>query len=87
MRGTAVKRVAEQGVIFDKAYIPAVVCAPSRSAQAMALDYEVSPVTGNGMCVPLEMDTYFERLQKAGYFTIMTGNIRMFAAPCFMISL
>jgi arylsulfatase A-like enzyme len=40
----------------------------------MALDYEGSPVTGNGLCVPLEMDTYFERLQKAGYFTIMTGK-------------
>jgi len=74
MRGTANKRVAEQGVRFDKAYIPAAVCAPSRSAVAMALDYEVSPVTGNGMCVPLEMDTYFERLQQVGYFTIMTGK-------------
>jgi len=74
MRGTAVKRVMEQGVRFDKAYIPSPVCAPSRSAVALAVDYEVSPVKVNGKEVPEDWDTYFERLQKVGYFTIMTGK-------------
>jgi len=42
-------------------------------------DYDFSPVTRNGQEVPHDMDTYFERLQDVGYFTMMTGkdHIRM----------
>jgi hypothetical protein len=74
MRGTAIQRVMERGVRFDKAYVPSPVCAPSRSAVALARDYDVSPVSRNGQEVPHDLDTYFERLQDAGYFTMMTGK-------------
>jgi len=74
MRGAAVKRIAKQSASFEKAYIPGVFVHRPRSAQAMALDYVVSPVAVNGMCVPLEMDTYFKRMQKAGYLTIVIGK-------------
>jgi len=78
-RGTVIKRVMEKGVRFDKAYSPAPVCGPSRSSVAVARDYDVTPVTRNGQEVPYDMDTYFERLQDVGYFTMMTGkdHIRM----------
>jgi len=79
MRGSAIKRIWDKGVMFDKAYVPSPVCAPSRSALAMARDYDVSPVRRNPQEVPHDVDTYFERLQDAGYFTMMSGkdHIRM----------
>jgi len=73
-RGTVVKKVAEKGVRFDKAYSPAPVCGPSRNTWSVGRDYDFSPVMRNGQEAPHDMDTYFERLQDVGYFTLMTGK-------------
>jgi len=75
MRGTVVNRITAKGVRFDKAYSPAPVCAPSRSAMAMAMSYEESPVKRNGLGVPsFDFQTFYTSLRNAGYFIMGAGK-------------
>jgi len=66
---------AARGTRFQHAYVPAPVCAPSRSALAAGREYDHAGVPDNfSNDYPINQTTFYTQLQKAGYHTMMTGK-------------
>lgn len=63
------------GTRFTQAYVPAVVCAPSRSCMASLREYDRAGTATNGANdYNVTIPTYFSALQAAGYHTMTTGK-------------
>jgi len=69
------RALQEGGTRFTQAYVPAVVCAPSRSCMASLREYDKAGTATNGANdFNVEIPTYFSALQRAGYHTMSTGK-------------
>ena len=74
-----VAALARRGVTFAQAYVPAPLCAPSRSCLAAGRDYDESVnstgVSGNGYDYNVSTPTFYKQLRDtAGYWTMSTGK-------------
>lgn len=67
--------LAARGVRFAKAYSASPVCAPSRACLASGRNYDECGVPSNGANYPLSQDTYYLRLQAAGYYVGSCGKL------------
>jgi len=68
------KAWAEHGVRFTQAYVPAPVCAPSRSCLASGREYDHTKVPSNGFDFPSDVTTFYDVLRAHGYHTMTTGK-------------
>lgn len=64
-----------RGTRFAKAYSASPVCAPSRACLACGRNYDQCGVPSNGANYPLAQDTYYHRLQAAGYYVGACGKL------------
>jgi arylsulfatase A-like enzyme len=73
-----VAALAARGVHFTQAYVPAPVCAPSRSCLASARDFDdqaaSAGVPTNMHDYNIKVPTFYKQLQEAGYWTMTTGK-------------
>jgi len=73
-----IARLAAEGTRFSQAYVPAPVCAPSRSCLASARDYDDQVATAgvptNSHDYNITTPTFYHQLRKAGYHTMVTGK-------------
>ena len=75
LRLPVLNSLQERGTRFTQAYVPAVVCAPSRSCMASLREYDkAGTATNNANDYDVSIPTYFSALQKAGYHTMSTGK-------------
>eukprot|EP01062_Namystynia_karyoxenos_P077796 TRINITY_DN790_c0_g1_i1.p1 TRINITY_DN790_c0_g1~~TRINITY_DN790_c0_g1_i1.p1 ORF type:complete len:522 (+),score=113.22 TRINITY_DN790_c0_g1_i1:79-1644(+) len=74
LRLPVTKAVAQRGTRFTQAYVPAPVCAPSRSCLASAREYDHQRVPNNGHDYSLNVTTFYTVLRDAGYHTMTTGK-------------
>jgi len=69
------KKYASLGARFEHVYVPAPVCAPSRSCLSSGREYDNAGVPDNTQNdYPVEQTTFYTQLQKAGYHTMTTGK-------------
>ena len=63
------KSLAARGTRFNHAYVPAPVCAPSRSCLAAGREFDEAGVPSNfANDYPINQTTFYTQLQKAGYW-------------------
>ena len=68
------RKVASLGTRFTTAYVPAPVCAPSRSCLAAGREYDEAGVPSNGFDYPMTQATFYMVLRNAGYHVMTTGK-------------
>lgn len=70
------RSLAASGVRFTQAYVPAPVCAPSRSCLASGRQYDHTKVPSNSHDFPAvsEVPTFYSLLRSHGYHTMTTGK-------------
>src|SRR4051812_2253548 len=74
------QRLADEGVVFDRAYCPSPLCTPSRAAM---LTGQLPSRTGcydNAADLPSETPTLAHHLRLAGYETVLAGKMH-FVGP------
>ena len=78
-----VDALAQRGVRFTRAHVASPVCAPSRACLASGREYDPAGQGGNGASVAPtrdgdfdveEMPTFYQQLQRQGYWTMVTGR-------------
>eukprot|EP01060_Flectonema_neradi_P024477 TRINITY_DN3335_c0_g1_i1.p1 TRINITY_DN3335_c0_g1~~TRINITY_DN3335_c0_g1_i1.p1 ORF type:complete len:536 (+),score=117.60 TRINITY_DN3335_c0_g1_i1:88-1608(+) len=68
-------QLAARGTRFTQAYVPAPVCAPSRSCLASGREYDEAGVPSNFQNdYPISQTTFYTLLKDAGYHTMTTGK-------------
>ena len=73
-------RLATEGVVFDAAYCPSPLCAPSRAALMTGRLPSAVGVYDNGAELPASEPTVAHRLRAAGYDTTLVGKMH-FVGP------
>lgn len=68
------RKIAAAGTRFTTAYVPAPVCAPSRSCLASAREYDHTGVPSNGFDFPINETTFYMVLRQRGYHVMTTGK-------------
>ena len=64
-----------RGTTFARAYVPAPVCAPSRSCLAGGREFDRAGVPSNFLNdYPVEQRTFYSVLRDGGYHTMTTGK-------------
>src|SRR3569832_692487 len=76
--------LAARGVRFAKAYCTSPICAPSRASLVAGRDYADCGVPANDVNYPLDQDTYFRRLQAAGYHVAACGKLDLNKAVLYL---
>ena len=66
--------LASEGMVFDNAYTPSPLCGPARACLASGRNYGNCGVRSNEFNYPLSIPTYYQVLQKKGYFTVGVGK-------------
>ena len=78
LRVPAVRAAAAQGTRFTSAYVPAPVCAPSRSCLASGREYDdqaaTAGVPSNGHDYGVNTTTFYAVLRAGGYHVMTTGK-------------
>lgn len=75
LRVPTTRRVAASGTRFTTAYVPAPVCAPSRSCLASGREYDAAGVLSNGANdYPINQTTFYAVLRSGGYHVMTTGK-------------
>jgi arylsulfatase A-like enzyme len=69
------RKVAAAGTRFTTAYVPAAVCAPSRSCLASGREYDHAGVRNNGFDFPVNETTFYMVLRQRGYHVMTTGTV------------
>ena len=70
-----IRALMGRGVKFEHAYVPSPLCAPSRAALASGREYDEAGVpTNENNDFPLSIPTFYQSLQRAGYWTATTGK-------------
>ena len=67
--------LASRGIRFTKASVASPLCAPSRACLATAAEYDLCGVGSNSNDFPTRRDTYYKRLQAAGYWVAGCGKL------------
>ena len=76
----ALDRLASQGSIFDAAYCPSPICAPSRAAMLTERHVHAIEVWDNAAPLRSDWPTFVHSLRHAGYRTILCGKMH-FVGP------
>ena len=71
-----------RGVTFTNAVCPSPLCAPSRACLALGLEYDASPVQGNGENVPLDATTIYGLMRDSGYHVMGCGKFDLNKGDC-----
>ena len=74
LRTPVIKGLADRGVRFLNAVTPSPLCAPARACLASGLSYQRCCVPNNGFNYPLDLPTYYQRLNSAGYRVAGVGK-------------
>lgn len=75
LRVPTTRKVAAAGTRFTTAYVPAPVCAPSRSCLASGREYDEAGVMSNGANdYPIQQTTIYSVLRAGGYHVMTTGK-------------
>jgi len=69
-----IRRLAEEGVTFERSYASAPVCGPSRAGIYTGQYAHVSGAWTNGLSLQSDVSTIGERLQDQGYRTAYVGK-------------
>ena len=80
IRAPYLRRLGEEGVVFENAYCNAPLCAPSRASLLTGLLPSKLGVYDNGSELPAEIPTFAHYLRLAGYRTILSGKMH-FVGP------
>lgn len=72
--------LAQQGVIFQRAYCNSPLCVPSRASMMTGLLGSQIPVNDNGEALPASVPTFVHHLRRGGYQTILSGKMH-FVGP------
>lgn len=75
VRTPNIDRLAARGVDFTRAWTPSPVCSPARACFAACVEYDRSPVKNNKDDFPLDRETIYSRLERAGYRVATTGKL------------
>ena len=75
-----ISRLAEEGVVFEKAYCNAPLCAPSRASMMSGLLSSEIGVHDNGAEFPASIPTYAHYLRQLGYRCELAGKMH-FVGP------
>ena len=80
IRAPHMKRLGEDGVVFENAYCNAPLCGPSRASFLTGLLPSKVGVYDNGSELPASVPTFAHHLRLAGYRTILSGKMH-FVGP------
>ena len=80
IRAPHMKRLGEEGVVFENAYCNAPLCGPSRASLLTGLLPSKVGVYDNGSELPASIPTFAHHLRRAGYRTILSGKMH-FVGP------
>jgi choline-sulfatase len=80
VRSPALDELARSGVVFERAYCPSPLCAPSRAAMLTGRPPSEIGVYDNAAELPASVPTLMHRLRAAGYETCLTGKMH-FVGP------
>ena len=69
------QRLAERGVVFERAYCNAPLCAPSRASMMAGRFAGRIPVNDNSEELPASVPTFVHYLRRGGYRTILAGKM------------
>ena len=80
IRAPHMRRLGEEGIVFENAYCNAPLCAPSRASLLTGLLPSKVGVYDNGSELPASIPTFAHYLRLAGYRTILSGKMH-FVGP------
>ncbi len=80
VRTPAISRLAEEGVVFDKAYCNSPLCGPSRLSMMSGLLPHKVGAYDNAPEFPASVPTFAHYLRLSGYLTCLSGKMH-FAGP------
>lgn len=80
VRTPTIDRLAEEGTVFDAAYCPSPICAPSRAAMLTGRHVHVIEVWDNASPLRSDWPTFAHSFRAAGYRTILCGKMH-FVGP------
>jgi choline-sulfatase len=80
VQAPAIGALAEEGVVFESAYSPSPLCAPSRSALLTGLLPSRTGVYDNAAEMRASLPTVTHHLRAAGYVTVLSGKMH-FVGP------
>jgi choline-sulfatase len=80
VQAPAIGALAEEGVVFESAYCPSPLCAPSRSALLTGLLPSRTGVYDNAAEMRASLPTVTHHLRAAGYATVLSGKMH-FVGP------
>jgi choline-sulfatase len=75
VRSPHLDRLAEEGVVFDRALCPSPLCAPSRASLMTGLLPSRTGVYDNAAELPASVPTFAHHLRAAGYRTVLAGKM------------
>ncbi len=70
-------RMAKEGMVFDRAYLTASSCSPSRCSMITGRYPHNTGAPELHMPLPVEQVTFIQQLKEAGYHTIISGKNHM----------
>jgi hypothetical protein len=73
VRSPALDELARSGVVFERAYRPSPLCAPSRAAMLTGRPPSQIGVNDNAAELPASVPTLMHRLRAAGYPAVPTA--------------
>jgi choline-sulfatase len=74
------QELADRGVVFDRSYCNAPLCAPSRASMMTGRYAGDLPVNDNSEELPSSIPTFAHSLRYAGYRTILSGKMHFVGA-------
>lgn len=75
VRTPHLQRLAEDGVVFQRAYCNAPLCAPSRASMMTGCLPSAIGVNDNGEELPSSVPTFVHQLRLSGYKTVLSGKM------------
>lgn len=72
--------LARRGVVFERAYCNAPLCAPSRASMMTGKLASQIPVNDNAEELPASIPTFIHHLRRGGYKTVLSGKMH-FVGP------
>ncbi|MDQ3653524.1 MAG: sulfatase-like hydrolase/transferase, partial [Chloroflexota bacterium] len=80
VRTPNLERLAARGVVFDAAYCPSPLCAPSRSAFMAGKPPHLVDVYNNSNVIPADHPSYGGVLAEQGVYTVYAGKADVYTA-------